>query len=71
MNPTLAAFAAAFTEWLDLIRAMLPGARPAPLLAAPIKSLLRPLTPKAEQVAANQEREQEGGSVKQPEKIGL
>ena len=67
MNPTLAALAAAYTEWLDLIRSMLPGARPAPLLLAPDKVLLKPLTPRAEQAAANQEWEQEGGSVKPPE----
>ena len=47
-----------YSEWLQAFRAMLPGGS-----AAPAKEP----TPKEAQVAANQEWEDEGGSVK-PEK---
>ena len=49
-------FTALYTQWLESFRALIPGARP----AGPATEL----TPKQEQVIANQEWEDEGGSVK-------
>ncbi len=49
---------AIYTEWLNSFRALIPGgSSPKPADT---------LTPKQEQVAANQEWEDEGGSVKPP-----
>ena len=49
---------AIYTEWLNSFRALIPGSS----AATPPETL----TPKQEQVAANQEWEDEGGSVKPP-----
>ena len=55
MKPTVSAFTTIYTEWLDSILAMLPGASH----TAPAKET----TPKKEQAAANEEWEDEGGCV--------
>ena len=49
-------FTAIYTEWLESFRAMIPGGAP----AGPSEAVVR----KEEKVAANQEWEGEGGSVK-------
>jgi hypothetical protein len=55
MNPINTPFTALYAQWLESFRAMIPGGRPAPP---------EELTPRQEQVAATQEWEQEGGSIK-------
>jgi hypothetical protein len=59
MKPTVSTFTSIYTEWLDTFRAMIPGGSHKPLAGEP--------TPKEAQIAANQEWEDEGGSIK-PEK---
>ena len=56
MNPINTPFTAIYAQWLESFRAMIPGGRP----PGPSEEL----TPKQEQVAANQEWEDEGGSIK-------
>ena len=56
-------FAARYAGWLDDCRSMLTGRPP----AAPAKEL----TPKAAQVVADQEWEDEGGCIKQAKKPDL
>jgi hypothetical protein len=56
MKSTTTPFTAVYTQWLDSFRAMLPGGAP----AGPSEAVTR----KQEQVAANQEWEDEGGSIK-------
>jgi hypothetical protein len=56
MKSSSTPFTAVYTQWLNSFRAMLPGGAP----AGPADKL----TPKQEQVVANQEWEDEGGSVK-------
>lgn len=51
-------FTAIYSLWLDCFRALIPGG----MAAAPS----RELTPRQEQVAANQQWEDEGGSIKPP-----
>jgi hypothetical protein len=58
MNPTNTPFTAIYAQWLESFRAMIPGNRP----SGPAGEL----TPKQEQVAATQEWEDEGGSIKPP-----
>ena len=58
MNPTNTPFTAIYAQWLESFRAMIPGNRP----SGPSEEL----TPKQEQAAANQEWEDEGGSIKPP-----
>ena len=58
MDPTNTPFTAIYAQWLESFRAMLPGGRP----SRPSEEL----TPKQEQVAATQEWEDEGGSIKPP-----
>jgi hypothetical protein len=48
-------FTAVYAQWLESFRALIPGARP---------RSAEEQTPKQEQVTANQEWEDEGGSVK-------
>lgn len=60
MKTPLTTFTAVYTEWLETFRSMIPGGTH----AAPAGEL----TPKAAQVVADQEWEDEGGSVKQPKK---
>jgi len=60
MNPPNSPFTAIYTQWLDSFRAMIPGGMP----AGPSEETAR----KQEQVAANQEWEDEGGSVKPAKK---
>ena len=56
MKPTVTPFTAVYAQWLDSFRALLPGFVP----AAPAEQSEL----KKEQVAANQEWEDEGGSIK-------
>lgn len=56
MNPINTPFTAIYAQWLESFRAMIPGSRP----SAPSGEL----SPKQEQAAANQEWEDEGGSIK-------
>jgi len=58
MNPPNTPFTAIYMQWLDSLRSLIPG-YPAKPAAVP--------TPKQEQAAANQEWEDEGGSIKPPE----
>jgi len=58
MNPINTPFTAIYAQWLESFRAMIPGGRP----SGPSEEL----TPKQEQAAANQEWEDEGGSIKPP-----
>jgi len=55
MKPPITAFTALYTEWLDTFRGMIPGAHKPPA-GEP--------TAKEAQVVANQEWEDEGGSIK-------
>ena len=58
MNPINTPFTAIYAQWLESFRAMIPGGKtPGPS---------EELTPKQEQAAANQEWEDEGGSIKPP-----
>ena len=59
MKPPVSTFTSIYTEWLDTFRAMIPGGSQAGATKEP--------TPKEAQAAANQEWEDEGGSIK-PEK---
>lgn len=59
MSPAKTPFTALYMQWLDSFRALIPGAV-AKAPAAP--------TPKQEEVAAKQEWEDEGGSIKPPSK---
>ena len=56
MKPTGTPFTVFYTQWLDSFRALLPGGAP----AAPAE----PSALKEERVAATQEWEDEGGSIK-------
>ncbi len=56
-------FTAIYTEWLDAFRGMLPGWHPTATPKEP--------TAKEAQVAANQEWEDEGGTVRPAEKPAL
>ncbi len=56
MKPPVTPFTAVYTQWLDSFRALFPGGAP----AGPSEAVAR----KREQVAANQEWEDEGGSCK-------
>ena len=56
MKPPVTTFTAIYTEWLDAFRALIPGGVGAGLASE--------LTAKQAQVAANQEWEDEGGSLK-------
>ena len=56
MNPINTPFTAIYAQWLESFRAMIPGGKP----SGPSEEL----TPKQEQAAANQEWEDEGGSIK-------
>ena len=58
MNPINTPFTAIYAQWLESFRAMIPGSGK----SGPSDEL----TPKQEQVAANQEWEDEGGSIKPP-----
>jgi hypothetical protein len=58
MNPINTPFTAIYAQWLESFRAMIPGGG----RAGPSEDLTR----KQEQVAANQEWEDEGGSIKPP-----
>lgn len=58
MKPSVSPFTAIYTQWLESFRAMFPGGGP----AGP--SAEATLPPKAEKVAAVQEWEDEGGSIK-------
>jgi hypothetical protein len=49
-------FTAIYAQWLETFRALIPGGAP----AGPSEAL----TPRQEQAAANQEWEDEGGSIK-------
>ena len=60
MKTSLTTFTAVYTEWLATFRSMIPGGAP----AAPAGEL----TPKAAQVVADQEWEDEGGCIKQAKK---
>jgi len=60
MNPINTPFTALYTQWLDSFRALIPG------MSGPSEELTR----KQEQAAANQEWEDEGGSVVQTAKPG-
>jgi len=56
MKPPVSAFTSLYTGWLDAFRAMIPGSS---ATGAPEEP-----TPKEAQAAANQEWEDEGGSIK-------
>ena len=56
VNQSNTPFTALYTQWLDSFWAMIPGAKPA--------GASEELARKQEQVAANQEWEDEGGTVK-------
>lgn len=58
MNPIETPFAAIYARWLESLRAMIPGGKPS---GPPAE-----MTPRQEQAAANQEWEDEGGSIKPP-----
>jgi hypothetical protein len=58
MNPNNTPFTAFYAQWLESFRAMIPGYK----ASGPSEEL----TPKQEQVAATQEWEDEGGSIKPP-----
>ena len=60
MKPPVTAFTEVYSQWLDSVRAMLPGRW---AQAAPSEPTRKEL-----QAAANQEWEEEGGSIKPPEK---
>lgn len=64
MKPPVSAFTSMYTEWLDSIRLLLPGGSRVPAAVE--------LTPKAAQVVAVQEWEDEGGAIKPvaPKKAG-
>lgn len=62
MNTPVTPFTAIYTQWLESFRALLPGGAP----SGPSESAIH----KQEQVAANQEWEDEGGSVVQTVKPG-
>ena len=55
MKPTVSAFTTIYTEWLDSILALLPGASHTPAAKEP--------APKSDQAAANEEWEDEGGCI--------
>jgi len=58
MKNSDAPFTAIYIRWLDSLRALMPGGAGKPPAAVP--------TPKQEEVAAKQEWEDEGGSIKPP-----
>jgi len=58
MDPKSTPFTAIYAQWLESFRAMILWDRPSGSSAE--------LTPKQEQAAANQEWEDEGGSIKPP-----
>ena len=60
---TPSTFTTVYTEWLDTFRSMIPGGSHA--------SPAGKTAPKAEQVAAVQEWEDEGGCIKPEKKPGL
>ena len=59
MKPDVTPFTAVYTQWLDSFRAMLPGYAPEAPAEQPALTTL-----KKEQIAANEEWEHEGGSIK-------
>jgi hypothetical protein len=60
MKPPVTAFTEVYSQWLDSFRAMLPGSWAAASPGEPTRKEL--------QAAAYQEWEDEGGSIKPPEK---
>jgi len=60
MKPSDTPFTAIYMRWLDSLRTLIPGGAAKPPAAVP--------TPKQEEVAAKQEWEDEGGSIKPPSK---